>query len=62
MPDINGFTAVSGLAAHPAVTHVLAVSKEDTGPGPVLRTVLLVGIAGVAFMAWFLLRGYRNKD
>lgn len=56
MPLIDGFTA------HPAFPVLLAVSKEDVGPGPVLRTVLLVGLIGVPLTAWFLLRGYRKKD
>ncbi|MFI0723756.1 hypothetical protein [Streptomyces sp. NPDC021224] len=38
----------------------LAVS-DTAGPGPVMRTVLLVSVVGVALMAWFLLRGY-GKD
>lgn len=54
MPDITA------LAAHPGLTEVLAVSKGDQGPGALLRTVLLVGIVGVALTAWFLLRGYRK--
>ncbi len=56
MPLINGFTT------HPGFTEVLAVSKGDTGPGAVLRTVLIVGVVGVVFLAWFLLRGYGKKD
>lgn len=35
----------------------LAVSNSP-GPGPVMRTVLVVSVVGVALMAWFLLRGY----
>ncbi|MCQ8769917.1 hypothetical protein [Streptomyces telluris] len=48
------------LAAQPGVTELLAVSKDDTGPGVVLRTVLIVGVVGIAFLAWFLLRGYKK--
>ncbi|MFC5720196.1 hypothetical protein ACFP1Z_08470 [Streptomyces gamaensis] len=55
MTDINGFTA------HPLFTE-LAVSSGDQGPGPVIRTVLVVGVVGIVFLAWFLLRGYGNKD
>ncbi|ARZ70152.1 hypothetical protein M1P56_04730 [Streptomyces sp. HU2014] len=56
MPDINAFTT------HPAFTEFLAVDKGDQGPGAVLRTVLVVGVVGVVFLAWFLLRGYGKKD
>lgn len=38
----------------------LAVSNSP-GPGPVMRTVLVVSVVGVALMAWFLLRGYGGK-
>ncbi|MEV4441125.1 hypothetical protein AB0K09_19310 [Streptomyces sp. NPDC049577] len=56
-------SAISALASHPAVDPVLlAVSKGDQGPGVVLRTVLIVGILGIALTAWFLLRGYGKKD
>lgn len=40
---------------------LLAASQAD-GPGWVLRTVLIVGVVGAALLAWFLLRGYGNKD
>jgi hypothetical protein len=40
----------------------LAVSKSATGPGPVMRSVIVIAIVGVALMAWLLLRGYRNND
>jgi hypothetical protein len=56
MPDINAF------AAQPALTELLAVSKGDQGPGALIRTVLVVGVVGVVFLAWFLLRGYSKKD
>ncbi|NUS15751.1 MAG: hypothetical protein HOY69_30875 [Streptomyces sp.] len=45
-------------AIHDVTT--LAVS-DSQGPGPVMRTVLVVTVLGVALMAWFLLRGY-GKD
>ncbi|MEU5187358.1 hypothetical protein AB0G83_09425 [Streptomyces klenkii] len=48
------------FAAQPGVTELLAVSKDDTGPGPVIRTVLIVGVVGIVFLAWFLLRGYKK--
>ncbi|MCX2179814.1 hypothetical protein KV205_04610 [Streptomyces sp. SKN60] len=49
MPDI----------ATTAVTHLLAAATQQ-GPGDTLRIVLLVSIVGGAFLAWFLLRGYRS--
>ncbi|MDT0542113.1 MULTISPECIES: hypothetical protein [Streptomyces] len=39
---------------------LVAVSKEDTGPGALLRIVLVVGIVGAVLLAWFLLRGYKQ--
>ncbi|MGK5628406.1 hypothetical protein [Streptomyces sp. URMC 123] len=40
----------------------LAASVESAasqgGPGAVLRTVLVVSVAGAVLLAWFLLRGY----
>lgn len=36
-------------------------SKAD-GPGWVLRTVIVGGVVGIAFLAWFLLRGYGDRD
>ncbi|MEV6672105.1 hypothetical protein [Streptomyces sp. NPDC051162] len=56
MPDIHAFTA------NPGFTELLAVSKGDQGPGALIRTVLVVGVVGIAFLAWFLLRGYGKKD
>ncbi|WP_198535488.1 hypothetical protein [Streptomyces caatingaensis] len=49
------------LAASPAVSQVLLASKD--GPGPVLRTVVLLALIGVPLTAYLLLRGYRkDKD
>ncbi|MBC3983768.1 hypothetical protein [Streptomyces buecherae] len=31
------------------------------GAGPVLRTVIVVGVVGAVLLAWFLLRGYRGQ-
>lgn len=39
----------------------LALSQSP-GPGPVMRSVIVVSVLGVAFLAWFLLRGYRDDD
>ena len=33
---------------------------EQQGPGTLLRVVLAVLLVGVALLAWFLLRGYRD--
>lgn len=38
----------------------LAIS-DTAGPGPVMRTIIVVTVVGAALMAWFLLRGY-SKD
>jgi hypothetical protein len=32
------------------------------GPGNLLRIVLIVMVVGCVLTAWFLLRGYRQKD
>ncbi|GAA0486510.1 hypothetical protein GCM10009544_54870 [Streptomyces stramineus] len=53
---------MNALAAHPQFTEFLAVSKGDTGPGALLRTVIVVGVVGIALLAWFLLRGYGKND
>ncbi|MGK5637242.1 hypothetical protein ACSNOK_02835 [Streptomyces sp. URMC 126] len=58
MSALQGFTH---LAASPAFTGPLAVSAHDQGPGPVLRTVVIVALIGVPLTAWLLLRGYRKK-
>ena len=55
MPDINGFAVHSGLTEN-----ILAVAREDQGPGTLLRTVLVVSLIGIAALAWFLLRGYKK--
>lgn len=39
----------------------LAAAGEQ-GAGNLLRIVLIVGVLGAVFLAWFLLRGYRNDD
>ncbi|QKV95001.1 hypothetical protein HUT19_27330 [Streptomyces sp. NA02950] len=50
MPDMTG------------LTEVLAATSKDAGPGALLRTVIVVGVMGAALLAWFLLRGYGNKQ
>lgn len=39
---------------------LVAVSKEQQGPGVLLRTILVVGVVGAVLLAWFLLRGYKQ--
>ncbi|MFD5035272.1 hypothetical protein ACFVWX_26140 [Streptomyces sp. NPDC058220] len=41
---------------------LLAAVSDQQGPGNTLRIVLLASIVGVALLAWFLLRGYRDND
>ncbi|MFJ5773332.1 hypothetical protein [Streptomyces sp. NPDC093094] len=38
------------------------VAAEQQGAGNLLRVVLVVMVVGSALTAWFLLRGYRQKD
>jgi hypothetical protein len=48
---------------HPAAAWLAeAASAEGRGGPGILRVVLLVMIVGCALTAWFLLRGYRQKD
>ncbi|MEV1019164.1 hypothetical protein [Streptomyces sp. NPDC050264] len=42
--------------------HVVNAAAAGQGPGSLLRIVLIVGILGALFMAWFLLRGYKRDD
>ncbi|MCX5334140.1 MULTISPECIES: hypothetical protein [unclassified Streptomyces] len=39
-----------------------AGAAEQQGAGNLLRVVLVVMLVGCALTAWFLLRGYRQKD
>lgn len=42
---------------------VTALALSDSpGPGPVMRSIIVVSVLGAAFLAWFLLRGYRDDD
>ncbi|MEB8344365.1 hypothetical protein [Streptomyces endophyticus] len=43
------------------IDHVISAAS-DQGAGNLLRTVLIVGVLGAAFLAWFLLRGYKSDD
>ncbi|MFH8368960.1 hypothetical protein [Streptomyces sp. NPDC018031] len=51
MPDMTGLTP-----------QLLAVEAGDTGPGALLRIVIVVGLVGMALLAWLLLRGYGKQD
>ncbi|TDT41046.1 hypothetical protein EV562_102437 [Streptomyces sp. BK208] len=37
-------------------------AAEQQGPGNLLRIVLIVMVVGCVLTAWFLLRGYKQKD
>ncbi|GAA3987394.1 hypothetical protein GCM10022384_39200 [Streptomyces marokkonensis] len=39
-----------------------AVGAAEQGPGNLLRVVLIVMVVGCVLTAWFLLRGYKQKD
>ncbi|WP_306323863.1 MULTISPECIES: hypothetical protein [unclassified Streptomyces] len=43
------------------IDHVISAAS-DQGPGNLLRGVLIVGVLGAIFLAWFLLRGYKRDD
>ncbi|MER5441460.1 hypothetical protein [Streptomyces sp. NPDC002790] len=43
------------------IDHVISAASEQ-GAGNLLRTVLIVGVLGAGFLAWFLLRGYKSDD
>ncbi|WP_202231883.1 hypothetical protein [Actinacidiphila reveromycinica] len=44
------------------IHHVLTTLavNDSPGPGPVMRTFIVVSVVGAAFLGWFLLRGYRD--
>ncbi|MFJ6069352.1 hypothetical protein ACIQFU_00665 [Streptomyces sp. NPDC093065] len=39
-----------------------ATAAGQQGPGNLLRIVLIVMVVGCVLTAWFLLRGYKQKD
>ncbi|MFB7499470.1 hypothetical protein ACFC09_33135 [Streptomyces sp. NPDC056161] len=39
-----------------------AVAAQQHGAGNLLRIVLVVMVLGCVLTAWFLLRGYKQKD
>jgi hypothetical protein len=41
------------------VLTTLAVSQSP-GPGPVMRSFIVISVVGAAFLGWFLLKGYRD--
>ncbi|MFJ8827157.1 hypothetical protein ACIREE_35990 [Streptomyces sp. NPDC102467] len=42
--------------------HIVNAAASGQGPGNLLRIVIVVGVLGALFMAWFLLRGYKRDD
>lgn len=43
------------------IHHALTLAASDSpGPGPVMRSVIVITVVGVVLVAWFVLRGYRN--
>ena len=46
------------MQSHHALS-LLAIS-DSAGPGPVMRTLIVVSVVGAALLGWFLLRGYRD--
>ncbi|MFC8100583.1 hypothetical protein [Streptomyces sp. NPDC057363] len=51
--------------AHTPHTDWLAAATGaagQQGPGNLLRIVLIVMVVGCVLTAWFLLRGYKQKD
>ncbi|GGU75509.1 hypothetical protein GCM10010260_04540 [Streptomyces filipinensis] len=50
---------------HPAaarLTEAATSAVQQHGSGNMLRIVLIVMILGCVLTAWFLLRGYKQKD
>ncbi|CCK30091.1 putative membrane protein [Streptomyces davaonensis JCM 4913] len=49
---------------HPAAVWLTeaASAAEKQGAGILLRVVLIVMVVGSVLTAWFLLRGYKQKD
>jgi hypothetical protein len=46
----------------PTTTLLAAAASGQQGPGATLRIVLLVCLVGGVLLAWFLLRGYGDKN
>ncbi|MCW5248942.1 MULTISPECIES: hypothetical protein [unclassified Streptomyces] len=46
----------------PHALRLAEAAAEHEGAGNLLRTLLIVMVVGSALTAWFLLRGYRQKD
>lgn len=42
--------------------HVLTflAVNDSAGPGPVMRSFIVISVVGAALLGWFLLRGYRD--
>jgi hypothetical protein len=46
------------MQIHHALT--LAADSGSPGPGPIMRSVIVIAVVGVVLIAWLVLRGYRN--
>lgn len=45
------------------IHHLMSLAVDNSsGPGPVMRTVLIGSVVGVVLLAWFVLRGYGKND
>ncbi|WNI14170.1 hypothetical protein [Actinacidiphila sp. ITFR-21] len=45
------------------IHHLLNIAvNESPGPGPVMRSIIVVAVVGGVLLAWFVLRGYRDND
>ncbi|MEU1408460.1 hypothetical protein ABZ471_40245 [Streptomyces sp. NPDC005728] len=53
------------MEQHPSVawlTEAATSAVQQHGAGNLLRVVLIVMVLGCVLTAWFLLRGYKQKD
>ncbi|GGO80836.1 hypothetical protein [Wenjunlia tyrosinilytica] len=50
------------MPAVPSHLPELLAATSRGGPGVLLKWVIVIVIVGVVFLAWFLLRGYKDKD
>ncbi|GAA0431990.1 hypothetical protein [Streptomyces luteireticuli] len=57
---MSALQGLTHLAASPTVTQAVLASKD--GPGPILRTVVLLALIGIPVTAYLLLRGYRKDN
>jgi hypothetical protein len=41
--------------------HLLTLAvNQSPGPGPIMRSLIVISVVGVVLIAWFVLRGYRD--